>query len=86
MAERIDKYLYLLSSFHNCTPCHGKSGEPVADCNHKSEELRMGNLTVVFGPTGWRFERYKEECRLGATSNTTYVTVGVLHIFYSRKE
>jgi len=44
------------------------------------------NIYITLGPAGWRFERYTEECRLGATCNTTYVTVGVLHIFYSRKE
>ena len=46
----------------------------------------MGNLTLVFGPIGWRIARYTEECRLGAIFKTTYVTVGCVHIFYSRKE
>lgn len=42
-------------------------------------------LSAQLGPTGWRFERYDEDCRGGKTSNTIYATVGPLHIFVSRQ-
>jgi len=42
------------------------------------------DIEIDFRAIGWRFERFREECRKGRTVNTTYVTIGFFHIFFSR--
>ncbi len=43
------------------------------------------DMTIIVGPVDWKWRRYREECRHGEVFDTHYVTVGIFHVFFSRK-
>lgn len=43
------------------------------------------NMNIIVGPADWKWRRYREECRKGAIFNTTYATLGIFHVFVSRR-
>ncbi len=43
------------------------------------------HMNITAGPVDWKWRRFREECRGGVVFDTTYVTVGIFHVFLSRK-